>query len=152
MRQVTHKEKHLYRCIQELLERRFAVWAEATVRAGDTGTRTADHVAWKWDGDRIEAFAVEVKKGTADKAIAQAVAYQVGFPQVYIAAETLIGEMGYLAKVIARLGLGYIHVQGQGASAEIEQEAGPSLFLSSGPHYENVAHPRQAFVHGRADR
>jgi hypothetical protein len=48
---VEKREKELYPLVTRLLEEQgLHVWEEATIRAGDEGTRTADHVAWRWNG------------------------------------------------------------------------------------------------------
>ena len=118
----------------------FKVWEEATIRAGDEGTRTADHVAWRWKGNEILACAVEVKAGAADVGLAQAVGYGVGFGRVYVAAEDRLAETGYLAKVFNRLGLGYIWAST--TKARIELEATPNGFISSAVREENVGRIR----------
>jgi hypothetical protein len=135
------REKELYPPITHLFsEGHFEVWEQATIRAGDEGTKTADHVAWRWQGDEIDACAVEVKAGNADVGFAQAVAYEVGFSKVYVAAEDDVAETGYLAKVFDRLGLGYISVSP--AAATIELEAKPSEFISQPVHDENLGRIR----------
>ncbi len=117
---VKKREKELYPLVTRLLaEQGLRVWEEATIRAGDEGTRTADHVAWRWNGAEIEARAVEVKVGSADIAFAQAVAYEVGFPRVYVAADEALAETGYLGRVFDRVGLGYIRVGGNDATIEL---------------------------------
>jgi hypothetical protein len=103
------------------------VWEEATIRAGDEGTRTADHVAWRWHGAEIDPCAVEVKVGWADVAFAQAVAYQVGFSRVYVAADERLAETGYLGRVFAHFGLGYIHVGASDATIELEAKDSPLI-------------------------
>jgi hypothetical protein len=83
------REAELYPAITALFQRKgFKVWEEATIRAGEMGTRTADHVAWRWKGDEILACAVEVKAGAADVGLAQAVAYAVGFDRIYVRQKT----------------------------------------------------------------
>jgi hypothetical protein len=135
------REKDLYPAITALLRGRgFDVWEEATIRAGDEGTRTADHVGWMWDGSEIDACAVEVKAGRADLGFAQAVSYAVGFPRVFVAAEEPLAETGYLRQVFERLGLGYIHVSPEQAS--IELEAKRDLFVNKDVHTENIARIR----------
>src|SRR4051794_29924323 len=101
----------MYPAVTGLLEQQgVRVWKEATIRAGEEGTLTADHVAWKWEGANIDALAVEVKPGRADVGLAQAAAYSAGFDRVYVAAEDSLSSTGYLAEVFGRLGLGYIRV------------------------------------------
>jgi hypothetical protein len=135
------KEKELYAPTTRLLEAHgYHVWEEATIRAGDSGTRTADHVAWRWDDDRVETIAVEVKPGPADVGLAQAVAYCVGFNRVYVGAEEDLHETGYLGKVFKRLSLGYIRVSPQ--QAVLQREAGDPLLLSQPVYDENVARIR----------
>jgi hypothetical protein len=138
---VTKREKELYPLVTRLLaEQGLRVWEEVTIRAGDEGTRTADHVAWRWNGAEIEARAVEVKVGSADIAFAQAVAYEVGFPRVYVAADEALAETGYLGRVFDRVGLGYIRVGVNDATIELEPK--DSLFLSASVHDENLARIR----------
>lgn len=135
------REKDLYPTVTRLLKQQgLHVWEEATMRAGDEGTRTADHVAWRWDSSKIESFAIEVKVGWADIAFAQAVAYQVGFPRVYVAANEALAETGYLSRVFDHLGLGYIRVSTN--DARIELDAKESLFVSPAVHDENLARIR----------
>lgn len=134
-------EKELYPPITVLLEQEgFRVWEEATIRAGEEGTLTADHVAWKWDGTSIDSLAVEVKPGRADVGLAQAAAYSAGFDRVYVAAEEPLGSTGYLADVFARLGLGYIRVSP--TEAAIERVADPSPFIVDDVRDENIARIR----------
>jgi hypothetical protein len=138
---VEKREKELYPLVTRLLEEQgLHVWEEATIRAGDEGTRTADHVAWRWNGADIEACAVEVKVGWADIAFAQAVAYEVGFPRVYVAADEALAETGYLGRVFDRVGLGYIRVGPDDATIELEPK--DSLFLSPSVRDENLARIR----------
>jgi hypothetical protein len=138
-------EKELYPSITGLLEAEgLHVWEEATIRAGEEGTRTADHVAWRWDGDQIEALAVEVKPGRADVALAQAAAYSAGFDQVFVAAEESLPSTGYLGAVFERLGLGYICVSP--AHAAIEREAEQSPFIVDPVRAENLARIRLKHV------
>jgi hypothetical protein len=135
------REKDLYPLVTRLLKKSgLDVWEEATIRAGDEGTKTADHVAWRWVGPGIEACAVEVKVRWADVAFAQAVAYEVGFPRVYVAAEEALAEAGYLGRVFDHLGLGYIRVSPN--EARIELEAKDSLFISPPVRDENLARIR----------
>jgi hypothetical protein len=118
----------------------FNVWEEATIRAGDEGTRTADHVAWRWKRDEILACAVEVKAGKADVGLAQAVAYGVGFDRIYVAAEDHLAATGYLAKVFDRLGIGYVWASP--TNAKIELEATPNDFISIAVRDENIGRIR----------
>jgi hypothetical protein len=130
-------EKELYSPVSELFTARgWHVWEQATIRAGDVGTMTADHVAWKWDGDEIEGIAVEVKPGPADVGLAQAVAYGVGFDHVYVAAEEPLSQTGYVRRVFERLGLGYIHVTPSTARIELEPET--SSYRADSVRDENV--------------
>jgi hypothetical protein len=134
-------ERELYPPITELLESQgLCVWTEATIRAGEEGTRTADHVAWRWDGAQIRALAVEVKPGRADVGLAQAAAYSAGFDRVFVAAEDSLVSTGYLASVLARLGLGYIRVSP--AEAIIEHEPESSPFIAQAVRAENLARVR----------
>jgi hypothetical protein len=137
------REKDLYRPVTELLESLgMRVWEEATIRAGDEGTKTADHVAWRWEGDDLEAWAVEVKAGELSVGLAQAVAYAVGFDKVLVAAEEPVAEAGYMAKVLERLGLGYIRVDRECRTARLEREPKPSEFISDSVRAENDARVR----------
>jgi hypothetical protein len=134
-------EKELYPPITQLLEADgLHVWEEATIRAGDEGTRTADHVAWRWEGDEIDALAVEVKPGAADIGLAQAVAYSAGFDSVFVAAEEPLGSTGYLASVFERLGLGYICVSPTDAQIQRKPERRP--FTVEAVRAENLARVR----------
>jgi hypothetical protein len=134
-------ERELYPPITDLLKSEgYWVWEEATIRAGEQGTRTADHVAWRWDGSEIEVLAVEVKPGPADVGLAQAVAYATGFDRVFVAAEEPWTSTGYLATVFERLGLGYIHTSP--TRAAIEQEADQSPFIVDVVRRENIARVR----------
>jgi len=134
-------EKELYPPITQLLQQRgWRVWEQATIRAGDEGTRTADHVAWRWEGDEIDTLAVEVKPGRADIGLAQAVAYSTGFDRVFVAAEEPFVSAGYLASVFVRLGLGYICVTP--SDAVIEHEAERSPFIADAIRTENIARVR----------
>jgi hypothetical protein len=136
-------EKHLYPPVTELLESLgICVWEEATICAGDEGTRTADHVGWRWKGDDLETWAVEVKAGAVDVGLAQAVAYSVGFDKVVVAAEEPLAEAGYMAKVLDRLGLGYIRVDREGATAALEREPRQSEFIADPVRAENDARVR----------
>jgi hypothetical protein len=136
-------EKDLYPPVTELLESLgMRVWEEATIRAGDTGTRTADHVAWRWDGEDLETWAVEVKPGGLSVGLAQAVAYAVGFDRVLVAAEEPLAKAGYMAKVLDRLGLGYIRVDREAHMASLEREPSPSIFVSEPVKAENDARVR----------
>jgi hypothetical protein len=139
----TKLEKDLYPPVTALLEELgMRVWEEATIRAGDEGTRTADHVAWRWDGDDLETWAVEVKPGELSVGLAQAVAYAVGFDRVLVAAEEPLAEAGYMGKVLERLGLGYIRVDREAATATLEREPTPSVFVSEPVKAENDARVR----------
>ena len=134
-------EKELYPPITALLkDEGYRVWEEATIRAGEEGTRTADHVAWQWEGEEIRALAVEVKPGQADVGLAQAAAYSAGFDAVFVAAEEPFVSTGYLGAVFARLGLGYIRVTPTDAS--IERDADPSPFIVDTVRAENLARVR----------
>jgi hypothetical protein len=134
-------EKELYPPITDLLAGQgLNVWEEATIRAGDQGTRTADHVAWRWEGDRIDALAVEVKPGNADVGLAQAVAYSAGFDRVFVAAEESFSTTGYIGIVFERLALGYIRVDP--SAAIVEREADQSPFIVNAVRSENLARIR----------
>jgi hypothetical protein len=136
-------EKDLYPPVTELLESLgMNVWEEATIRAGDEGTRTADHVAWHWEGDDLETWAVEVKPGELSVGLVQAVAYAVGFDRVLVAAEEPLAEAGYIARVLDQLGLGYIRVDREKASATLEREPTPSQLISEHVRAENDARVR----------
>lgn len=136
-------EKDLYPPVTELLERLgMSVWEEATIRAGDTGTRTADHIAWRWNRDDLETWAVEVKPGALDVGLAQAVAYAAGFDRVVVAAEEPIAKAGYMTKVLDRLGLGYILVNRRAEMATLERDPSPSVFVSEPVKAENDARVR----------
>ena len=144
MATVTSKlEKDLYPPVTALLEDLgMRVWEEATIRAGDEGTRTADHVAWRWEGEDLETWAVEVKPGELNVGLAQAVAYAVGFDKVLVAAEESLSEAGYMARVLDRLGLGYIRVDREHGTATLEREPTPSVFVSAPVKSENDARIR----------
>ena len=134
-------EKELYPPITALLkDEGYRVWEEATIGAGEEGTRTADHVAWRWTGDQIDALAVEVKPGRADVGLAQAAAYSAGFDRVFVAAEESFASTGYLAAVFARLGFGYIRVNP--GEASIERDAEQTPFIVASTRAENVARIR----------
>jgi hypothetical protein len=134
-------ERDLYPPIAKLLKANgLAVWEQATIRAGDDGAKTADQVAWRWDDREIDAVAVEVKAGKPDVGLAQAVAYAVGFPRVYVAAEEALSEAGYVPKVLSRLGLRYIRATRPRARVELEPRK--SAFLSRAARDENVGRIR----------
>jgi hypothetical protein len=140
-------EKDLYPPITRLLEHLgMGVWEEATIRAGDTGTKTADHVAWRWEGKSLDTWAVEVKAGRLDVGLAQAVSYAVGFDRVLVAAEESLSEASYMAKVLDRLGLGYIRVDRDSGTAALEREPRQSEFISDRVRAENDARVRLRYL------
>lgn len=139
----TKSERELYPLVTELLERLdMHVWEEPTIRAGDKGTKTADHVAWRWKGTDLETLAVEVKAGELSVGLAQAVAYAVGFDKVFVAAEEPLAQAGYMAKVLDRLGLGYIRADRESGTATLEREAKQSAFIEEHVRAENDARIR----------
>lgn len=141
-------EAKLYPSINKALAAcRLHVRERLTMRVGQEKTRTPDHVAWRWDGPRIDLLAVEAKVGsrTADAALAlaQATEYQAGIPYVFASAETAVADLGYLERVLAHLHLGYIRARRcQRGVARIESEPGESPFLEPTIHAENVARIR----------
>jgi len=144
-------EKRLYRSISDCLrERGLEVWEEATIRAGDRGTRTADHLAWSWEGEELTLWAVEVKAGAsledAGAALVQGLAYQVGIPFVYVAAEGSSANLEHLAGVLQRLNLGYMRAAADGVRAAIETEPTVSEIIKDSVHAENIARARLKHV------
>ena len=114
----TSLERDLFPPIQRLLKRAgWRVWGEATLRAGER-TRTVDLLGWRWDGDLIDAIAVEVELGDGDRGIPQGVAYGVGFDRVMVAAEKTLPD--HVQSVFEKLGLGYIVASSSRAAVVLE--------------------------------
>jgi len=85
----------------------------------------ADVAAFRWDSDtKIDAVAVEAKPGTEPAsplwALGQATTYQLLFPLVYVAAETMPENLSFSEGVLRSLGLGYIRADASEAEFVIQ--------------------------------
>lgn len=102
-----------------------------------TITKRVDVCSAKWLSDsQFETAAVECKLGDNWSAVGdglnQALAYQIVFPKVYVAAQTPKHKLGHLNQILPTLGIGYIQFTHK--EAKIVLEPGENQLFNKEQH------------------
>ena len=135
-------ERELYPPIAALLQREgLHVWEEATIRAGESGTRTRRSRRLAVGG-RLDQRLGRRGQTRSCRRRPCAGGRVLGWirPRVRRSRGTARLRRGYLAGVFSRLGLGYIRVSP--TDAEKERDADPSPFIVESVRSENLARVR----------